>query len=214
MLDGQSRLTYLIWATLLVALAVAILLGRWSLGFVALATLVASMAPLLVARRFNVYVPLPFLSAIVVFIFASLFLGEAFDFYERYWWWDVLLHGGAAVGFGLVGFVFVFYLFEGDRYAAPAWAIAFVSFCFAVAIGTGWELFEYTMDLVFGMAMQKSGLDDTMLDLVADAIGAFIGAAAGFGYLKGRQTGGLPRLIGEFVRKNRAGFKKSGRKDP
>ncbi|MBV1868161.1 MAG: hypothetical protein KUG69_09685 [Marinosulfonomonas sp.] len=214
MLDGQSRLTYLIWATLLVALAVAILLGRWSLGFVALATLVASMVPVLVARRFNVYVPLPFLSAIVLFIFASLFLGEAFDFYERYWWWDVLLHGGAAVGFGLVGFVFVFYLFEGDRYAAPAWAIAFVSFCFAVAIGTGWELFEYTMDIVFGMNMQKSGLDDTMLDLVADGIGAFIGAAAGFGYLKGRETGGLPRLIGEFVRKNRSGYKKSGRKRP
>ena len=213
-LDGQSRLTYLIWATLLVALAVAILLGRWSLGFVALATLIASMVPMLVARRFNVHVPIPFLSAIVLFIFASLFLGEAFGFYERYWWWDVALHGASAVGFGMVGFVFIFYLFEGDRYAAPAWAIAFVSFCLAMAIGAGWEIFEFAMDQIFGTNMQKSGLLDTMYDLIVDGIGGFIGAAAGFGYLKGRQTGGLPRLIGEFVRKNRAGFKKSGRKDP
>ena len=137
-----------------------------------------------------------------MFIFGTLFLGEVFNFYERYWWWDVVLHGASAIGFGLVGFIFVFAMFEGDRYAAPSWAIALISMCFAMTIGAVWEIFEFTMDQLFGMTMQKSGLVDTMWDLIVDAIGGSIGALAGYGFLKGRSRSGLPGLIGDFVRRN------------
>ena len=118
------------------------------------------------------------------------------------------MHGFSAIGFGLVGFIFAFALFEGDRYAAPAWAITFISICFAIAIGVVWEIFEYFMDQSFGLNMQKSGLHDTMWDLIADLIGGTIGAFSGYGYLKGREKGGLPKLIAEFIRLNRSIFKK------
>lgn len=39
------------------------------------------------------------------------------------------------MGLGIIGFPFVFYLFQGDRYAAPPWALALISFCFALVIG-------------------------------------------------------------------------------
>jgi len=209
---GHAKIVYLIWATLIVATFTAIFLGRWSMGFVAVATLFVSIAPTVLAERYHINLPWTFFTGIVMFIFATLFLGEAFDFYERYWWWDILLHASSAVGFGLVGFVFVFALFEGDRYAAPAWAISFIAMCFAIAFGVAWEIFEYTMDQFFGLNMQKSGPLDTMWDLIVDAVGGFVGAFSGFGYLKGREKGGLQQVIAEFVRLNRGFFSKSNRR--
>jgi len=50
------------------------------------------------------------------------------------------------VGFGLIGFLGIFMLFEGDRFKAPPVALAVLSFCFAVSIGAVWEIFEFSMD--------------------------------------------------------------------
>ena len=37
-----------------------------------------------------------------------------------------------------------------------------------MTIGVIWEIFEFTMDHVFDLTMQKSGLPDTMTDLIVD----------------------------------------------
>ena len=111
----------------------------------------------------------------------------------------------------ILGFVFAFMLFQGDRYAAPAWAVSFLAFCFALSMGTMWEIFEFGMDQIFGMNMQKSGLLDTMWDLIVDTIGAAIGALAGFFFLKGREFGGLSAMIRETVKKNRRFFRRMPR---
>jgi hypothetical protein len=58
------------------------------------------------------------------------------------------------------------------------------------------------MDQVFGLNMQKSGLMDTMADMIMNFIGALIGAGTGFAYLKGRAKGGLMGLIDDFVQRN------------
>lgn len=207
----QPLIVQAIWAVLVVAFVVALVESRWSLAFVCAATFGLSILPVVASRRFGIRIPVRFFGWIVLFVFGTIFLGEAFDFYNRYWWWDVILHGGSAVGFGLVGFLFVFMLFEGDRYAAPAWAVAFVSFCFALSIGTLWEIFEFAMDQIFGLNMQKSGLIDTMWDLIVDTLGASIGAIAGLFYLKGRELGGLTAALREFVAANRRFFRKHRR---
>lgn len=205
---SHPYVTQIVWATLIVALFAALVTARWSLAFVTLATLVLSLLPVLAENRFGIRLPVRFVAGVVIFVFATIFLGEAFDFYTRFWWWDIALHGGSAVGFGLIGFLFVFMLFEGDRYAAPASAVAFVGFCFGLTIGTMWEIFEFAMDQTFGLNMQKSGLIDTMGDLILDMAGAAIGAFSGFLYLKGRHLGGLTGVLQEFVQKNRRFFRK------
>ncbi|PHQ99973.1 MAG: hypothetical protein COB39_00360 [Marinosulfonomonas sp.] len=210
-LGGQSYVVYLIWAVLVVELVVSLFNGHYSLAFIALATLTLSFAPVLFADRFKIQLPIHFFAGIVLFLFGTIYLGEVFDFYERYWWWDVLMHGGSAMGFGLIGFIFVFILFEGDKYAAPHWALALMAFCIAITIGALWEVFEFAMDQIFGLNMQKSGLMDTMWDFIVNIIGAAIGAAAGFGYLKGREHRGLSGMIGEFVAKNRRLFRRKKR---
>lgn len=198
----------LVWLALFVEFIVSLFTARYSTAFVALGTFGLTLLPMAFAHRFQIYIPRSFMAAIVVFLFATLFLGEVDDFYYRYWWWDVVLHGGSALAFGLVGFVAIFMLFQGDRYAAPPWAMGLFAFCFAMSIGALWEIFEYSMDQIFGTNMQKSGLQDTMWDLIVDAGGGFIGALSGVVYLKRDSGTPFAGLIRDFVQRNSKFFAK------
>lgn len=204
----KPTVVLVIQAILLVEAMTGVLTQAWPVVFVAVSTLVLTFLPQRFARFFGIELPGSVLAAIVIFIFATLFLGEVADFYERFWWWDVLLHFMSALSFGAMGFLLIFMLFEGDRYAAPPWALAVLAFCVGLSIGAIWEIFEFSMDQLFGLNMQKSGLVDTMKDLIIDTIGAAIGAFSGFLYLKGRQFGGLVMVLDQFIQANKRFYKK------
>lgn len=207
-LRQQGYLVRGLWALLILAAAAAAYEGRWSLTFVALATLSLALAPLFLARRLDITLPLPFVTAVTIFVIASIFMGEAFDFYERFWWWDIALHGSSAIGFGLVGFIFVLMMFEGDRFAAPPWAMCLMAFGLAVTVGACWEIFEYAMDQWFGLNMQKSGLRDTMGDLIVDVIGAALASWLGYVYLRAKDPSFWTWPIDRFVALNKKLFRK------
>lgn len=78
--------------------------------------------------------------------------------------------------------------------------VALFTFMFAVGLGAIWEIFEFAMDSFFGMNMQKSGLVDTMWDLIVDSVGALVISVLGYGYL--RTTGNesfLEQWIQRFI---------------
>ncbi|MBN1539799.1 MAG: hypothetical protein JW939_06615, partial [Candidatus Thermoplasmatota archaeon] len=56
---------------------------------------------------------------------------------------------------------------------------------FAVTLGVLWEIFEFGVDQLFGWNMQRSGLKDTMTDLIVDVLGALSVSIAGYLYMKG-----------------------------
>lgn len=197
-----------IFAILIGAAGFGVLSGRFAVAFVAIVTLAVAMVPLLLPSLVKVHIPPGFSAAVALFLAGTLFLGEVGDFYNRFWWWDVLMHAGSAVGFGLIGVIVMLILVEAERLTAAAVTVSVFAFCFAVSIGVVWEIFEFTADQVFGLNMQKSGLVDTMWDLIVDCLGGAVGAAAGFAYLKNQQAGGLAGLIREFVGRNRRLFKK------
>lgn len=200
-------LLWIVWVILGASAVIAMFSLHWSNVFVSITALLLTILPITFSNRLEIQLPKTFLIGISLFVFATLFLGEVFDFYNRFWWWDILLHAVSATGFGIVGFLFVFYLFKGDRFAAPPWALAMIAFCVAMALGALWELFEFGMDQLFGLNMQKSGLVDTMTDLLVDAGGALIGAISGFFWLKGQQVG-VSGMIEQFVRLNRTAYAK------
>ena len=93
--------------------------------------------------------------------------------------------------------------------------VAFFAFLFALGVGALWEIFEFTMDSLFGMNMQKpmlgdpSGLTDTMWDLIVDALGALVVSFLGWRYLKNpEQKSFLERWIDSFVARNPRFFKR------
>jgi hypothetical protein len=208
LINDTSPKILVIWAALLIAGLIALGFTRWSLAFVSFATLGLSLLPPLLAARWSLTLPLPFLVATTLFFFATIFLGEAFNFYERLWWWDLALHGFSAVGFGLTGFLLVFMLFEGDRFAAPPSAIAAITFCVAMTIGATWEVFEYSMDASFGLNMQKSGLDDTMGDLIVNGFGSLTASLTGYKYLTRDSEGWIGRRLSKFIKINRKFYQK------
>lgn len=191
-------------ATLVVAAIVGFFEAQWTLLFTSVAALLATFLPAYLGRNIKLNLPLSFHLIITLFVYATLFLGEVGNFYERFWWWDVVLHTGSAIVFGIIGFIILYTLYDTNRLAAHPIFVALFSFAFAVAIGAIWEIFEFAMDQTFGLSMQKSGLVDTMWDLIVDSVGALAAATAGYFYIvtKGKGGGFLTRLIKSFFGAN------------
>ena len=82
------------------------------------------------------------------------------------------------------------------------------TFVFALGLGALWEICEFAMDSIFGLNMQKSGLVDTMWDLIVDTVGALVIALLGFAYLsRARNVSFLERWVTRFIQANPRFFK-------
>ena len=158
--------------------------AKWSVSFSGVVVLLLTFVPALIERKFRLRLPVEVTTFVCIFLFASYVLGEVSDFYEQLWWWDLLLHGLSAFVTGLIGFMAVYGFYVTNRVQIAPVYFAIISFACAVTVGTIWEIFEYAMDQSFGFNMQKSGLHDTMTDLIVNGICALAAALVGFYYVK------------------------------
>ena len=184
------------------ACILALIERLWSMAFIAVLTFGLTTLPYIVRKWSGLYIPDSFLAAIAFFMFATIFLGEAANFYEQFWWWDIVLHAGSAIAFGLIGFVIVLFISQKDKIQTSPFWISILSFSFAIAIGTLLEIFEFAMDQLFGLTMQKSGLVDTMWDLIVDSLGAAIASTSGYFYLTKKHKNFLNHVIEEMMHRN------------
>ncbi len=180
----------------------AILTQRWFVFFICLLALVLTYLPDLIRKNYEFYIPPEFEIVMVIFIYASLILGEVHGYYETYWWWDVLLHTGSGLALGIIGFLLLLILYDEEKIDASPITLVIFSFCFALALGALWEIFEFTVDQLLGANMQKSGLVDTMWDLIVDSLGALIASISGWVFLKSNQPSFTNKLINKFIKKN------------
>lgn len=201
----HRRLTLILQAVLLVGIVLALWERQWLAAVATSGVVVVTLLPLFLGRRFRVLVPPEFEFLAIVFVFASLFLGEVRGYYVRFWWWDAVLHAASGFLLGILGFLLVHVLNETeavDLRMKPAF-VAFFAFTFSVAMGAAWEIFEFTADSLLGLNMQKSGLVDTMWDLIVDTTGAGLIAYLGYGYLRTAGTHSfLERWIDRFIEQN------------
>ena len=204
-------ITLFLKATLIIGACLSLYQGRYQAAFETFAILCITFLPLLLGRRFQVSIPHEFEVLAVVFIYASLFLGEVHGYYLRFWWWDLVLHTGSGFLLGVLGFLLVYVMNEKKEIELdlkPGF-IALFTFVFAMALGAVWEVFEFFMDQTFGTVMQKpmlgdySGLTDTMYDLIVDGVGALIIAAMSYGYVRTAGSDSfLERWIDKFIDRN------------
>jgi len=187
--DKVKLVLFIIFRVIVVlAGIIAVINNDWTNFALSILTLIVLFLPSIIERRLSVDFPSEFEIAVVIFIFAALYLGEMRAYYIKYWWWDLFLHTFSALIIGAIGFSLVDILNKNEKIAiklSPVFVSIF-SFCFALAIGALWEIYEFAMDTLFGLNMQKSGLVDTMTDLIVDALGALVFSVLGYLNLKGK----------------------------
>lgn len=216
--ERTARLRFRVLRLLQLAMAVELLLtlfsGQWLNAFLIFLMELLTLMPALLRREAHVDIPPEFQLLAIVFVFAALFLGEVHGFYERFWWWDLVLHASSGLLLGLLAFLLVYVLNEhrGNRLNLSPPFVALFAVAFAMAGGMLWEIFEFAVDQAFGSHMQKptpqdpSGLADTMWDLVVDALGALLMGGLGWWYLL-RRPAFVERLIRRFIERNQQLFK-------
>jgi len=156
--------------------------------------IIAMEIPSLLSKKFKWEIPNTVYYFYVIFLYAAIFLGEVRNYYYRFPYWDLLLHTSSGTMIGFLGFSIVDILNrESDKVNLNAFFVAFFAFCFAMTLGSVWEIYEFVSDSFLGTNMQKYALEtgillqgqnaltDTMEDIIVDGIGAL--AASTIGYI-------------------------------
>ncbi len=115
-----------------------------------------------------------------LFIFIGVVVGTTLNNRTNFHSFDLVTHFCA--GFISAWFGYDFAVIMQGRYGrlSPALASMF-ALCFSLGISVAWEIYEFTMDRLYGLALQcsspmsEAGLIDTMVDFIIAAAGALIG---------------------------------------
>ena len=209
----HRRVTLGLQAILAIGFALSVVQGNWLNCVLIAGIILLTLFPILLKRRLDVFIPPELELAAILFIFMTLFLGEIHGYYFRFAWWDKLLHTGSGFLLGILGFLLVYVLNEDenvDLNMNPRF-VALFSLAFSVSIGAFWEIFEFAMDVTFKLNMQKTGLVDTMWDLIVDTAGASAVAAMGYAYLRGKKGSFLESWMGSFIESNPRLFRRGDR---
>ena len=117
-------------------------------------------------------------------------------------WWDLFLHSLSGIILGLIGFSIAYMIFYYHKIDISPHFVTLFTITFAISLGALWEIIEFSLDSIFGFNMQKSGLVDTMWDLIVDMLGAAIIGAAGYLYIKKPRKGIIDRIVRKLIRLN------------
>ena len=123
----------------------------------------------------------------LIVLFMALYLGSSLGFYDRYKWWDRIIHfifGSGFIGFGIA--------LANTNYGLKKLGILIFSFTFSTTLHVFWEVLEYISDClshgnaqrwqkinasnnhISEKAIQPAGLVDTMNDTICCIIGSLI----------------------------------------
>ncbi len=163
--------------------------------------ILSMLLPTFIARRLKVDIPNFMEIMFILFLYAAIYLGEVRSFFYLIPFWDTILHSFSAFMTAALGF-FVSDLLNSNkrvRMRLSPLFLAVFAFCFSVAIGTLWEIFEFAVDGILGVNMQKfmledgtqligrEALSDTMGDIIVDAGSALIMSTIGYFVIKRRE---------------------------
>lgn len=200
-------LSFVIQIALVVSLVFFAIRSNWENVFLTILVIGLTLIPTFLRREYKIVIPPEFQLIVVAFVFLSLFLGSARDFYYRFWWWDLVLHTSSGFLLGIVGFLVIFLLNQTNRIPRglhPAF-VCFFGVTFAVFMGVLWETVEFTVDRIWpkvNMQSVETGVVDTMQDLIVDMAGAIVVAVMAWVYTKTGRYSFVADGVRKFVRKN------------
>ncbi len=152
--------------------------------------------PSVVERKLYIDIPNKMEIMYFIFLYCAIYLGEVRNFYFLIPYWDLILHAFSGAMLGALGFSLVSYFNDMEvleTHLSPFF-VALFAFCFALAAGAVWEIYEFLADSLLGTNMQKfiladgtvlvgqEALRDTMTDLIVDALSSLTVTVIGYYY--------------------------------
>ena len=162
---------YLVLRLIVAAILVSsILRGEYESAFICLLVLVLFMLPFFIQQNFGIELPSALEIIILLFIFAAEILGELECYFITYPHWDTILHTTTGFLCAATGFAMIDILNRNSRIKftlSPVY-VALAAFCFSMTVGVLWEFFEFGMDRLFSMDMQKDTVIGSVTSVMLD----------------------------------------------
>ena len=148
--------------------------------------LLVMLLPSFLDRKWKIVVPDTICILYYLFLYCAIFLGEVMMFYYLIPHWDTMLHAFSGAMLAALGFLLIDILNKDThvKVSLSPFFLSLFAFCFALAAGAVWEIYEFGFDGLLKLNMQKfrdeagavmlgrAALEDTMKDLIIDALSA------------------------------------------
>jgi hypothetical protein len=167
----SSFIVYVVLRVLVILMMILQIFNRnYENVFLCALTLILLVMPSFIQVRLKIELPTALEIIILFFIFAAEILGEIQSYYIRFPFWDTVLHTMNGFLAAAIGFALVDILNRTKKISfqlSPAF-MAVVAFCFSMTIGVIWEFFEFGMDRIFGLDMQKDTIVNSIHSVMLD----------------------------------------------
>ena len=154
----------------LATLVSSILRGEYESAFICLLVLALFMLPFFIQQNFGIELPSTLEIIILLFIFAAEILGELKCYFITFSHWDSMLHTTTGFLCAATGFALIDILNRNSRIKfqlSPIY-VALTAFCFSMTVGVLWEFFEFGMERLFLMDMQKDTVVQSITSVMLD----------------------------------------------
>lgn len=162
---------YVVLRLIVVAeLVLSILRGEYESAFICLLVLILFILPFFIQQNFGIQLPTTLEIIILLFIFAAEILGELEGYFITYPDWDTMLHTTTGFLCAATGFALIDILNRNSRikfHLSPIY-VALAAFCFSMTVGVLWEFFEFGMDRLFHLDMQKDMVVQSITSVMLD----------------------------------------------
>lgn len=154
----------------LATLVSSVIRSEYESAFICLLVLVLFMLPFFIQQNFGIELPSTLEIIILLFIFAAEILGELECYFITFPYWDSMLHTTTGFLCAATGFALIDILNRNSRIKfelSPIY-VALAAFCFSMTVGVLWEFFEFGMDRLFLMDMQKDTIIHSITSVMLD----------------------------------------------
>jgi len=187
-LVAVGSIAFALWTRGLTPESTVVIGGNLRIIVLSLLAIIVTIAVSRIEKRYDIHLPRGLMAMILVLLVASIVLGDAYGQYDRFWWWDDVLHLMSGVIMAMIGFLLVYFFNARYNMRINPLFIATFAFTFAITMGVIWEIIEFGLDffiasnmqswivpadaVLMGKPYQGNALRDTMSDLIVACVGA------------------------------------------
>jgi hypothetical protein len=162
-------LAYLFQGLIALNMVYAFFIGNLHAGFTALLMFILTLVPYWVARKMDVQFPwfVFFLIAMALWFHTAGYIQGYYLTFSPYY--DKVAHFVSGTAIALLGFLGVIFIDRYWKMNLRSHFIAGFTVIFGLAMAAAWEIYEYSIDTIFGgnlAGRMQAGLADTMNDMI------------------------------------------------